>query len=483
MHSTMRNSRSRAVRAGIGAAFAAGLLASVPALAQQGTGMRAVFGFSQGFTADTNRELAPSNPGSSLVSTTGLSFGLRSETRTEQFSLQGQLNARLFDVPNDSRRFRFTGPNLSASYRRDAANSGIALSASYNSDSLAFRRPIDDFLVSLPVVDDTGLPVLDEAGEPTFVDVIILPEDEAALLGSGTRTAGSLSGRIDLGREGPIGFTGTASRRTLRYSVPASGNDSTFDQLGLTLRLRLSPITTGRIVFTASRFDAEDAVRTLRDRIGLRFGVRHEFSQVLVLDASLGPSRVITRERTPGTRRVSSGLDGDIGLTRSLRNGTVGLSLSAITDENGTRRSFRLNRALDLPRGALSGSIGLARNAVGEQRTVGQLTYRHDMPTGTLSLRANRDFGINIDDEVEAFTSLSVDYNHAINSLSSFNLGARYLARTDDSATVTATYRRALTPDWNLNMGYRFDSIDRAAGRTINHGVFLNISRSIDFGL
>lgn len=475
--------RPLAGRVGLGVLLASGFLLGSAALAQQGTGIRAVFGVSQGFSADTNRTLAFADPGRSLVSTTNLNFGLRSETRTQQFSIQGQVAARLFDVPDDTRRFRFGSPDLSTSYRRDGANSGLSLSGRISRDNLRFLRPIDDFVIGVPLLDDAGLPVLDDAGEPIEVDVVVLPEEEGDLFGGGTRTRTDLSGRLDLGREGPLGLTVTASRQALRYADAPTESDRTRQQLGLDARLRLSPVTTGRVRLNFSRFDAEDALRTQRDRIGLRIGVRHAFSQRLVLDASLGPSRVVTRDRATGARRESRGIDGDIGLTYDLLNGTVGLSLAAVTNEDGTRRSLSVNRALDLPRGAISGAVGVARTAQGRTRATGRLDYRHELPRGALSLQARRDFAVNVDDEVEAFTSLVLGYDHAINSISSFGVDARYLSRTEDRASLTATYRRALTRDWNLNMGYRFDSIDRTAGRVTNHGVFLNLSRSFDFGL
>ena len=469
-------------RAGIGALAAAGLVVGSAALAQ-GTGMRAVFGVSQGFTADTNRRLEASDPGRSLAATTGLSFGLRSETRTELFTLDSGVNARAFDLPGEGRGLRFDSPNLRAAYRRDGARSGIALNAVISRTPLRFQRPLEDFLISVPVVDEEGLPVVDDEGEPVFEDIIVLPEDEDALIGQGRLTRLNLGGRLDLGRGGPIGTTLTASRRELRYSDAPGRFDSTRDTLGMSTRLRLSPITTGRLQLTFSRFDAEDLVRTQRDRIGLRFGVRHELSQVLVVDASLGPSWIITRERTPDTREERRGLDGDLSLTYSRPNGTIGLSLGAVTDEDGTRRSISLNRSLNLPRGSLSGSIGATRDAAGDTRATGELNYRHNLPDGTLSVQARRGFAINIDDETEEFTALSVGYTHTINSVSSLALSGRYLARTEDRASFTATYSRELTPDWGLNMGYRFDAIERGTGRVRNHGVFLTVSRSFDFSL
>ena len=483
MRFTMRKLRSRANRAGIGVLLAAGVLVGSAALAQQGTGMRAVLGFSQGFSADTNRNLSAADPGRSLVSTTNLRFGLRSETRTEQFRLDSGFNARLFDLPDEGRGLRLGSPNLSASYRRDGARSGLALNASFSRDRLRFRRPLEDFLISVPIIDEDGLPVLDDEGEPVFEDIIVLPEDEEALIGQGRRSRVSLGGRLDLGRGGPVGTTLTASRTTLRHSDAPTRTDTTRDQFGVTTRLRVSPVTTGRIQLSFSRFEAEDAVRTQRDRIGLRFGIRHEFSRVLVLNASLGPSWIITRQRIPDTREERRGLDGNLSLTYSLPNGTIGLSLGATTDQDGTRRSLNLSRSLDLPRGALSGSVGVTRDADGQQRATSRLNYRHNLPTGNLSVQASRDFATNVDDETEAFTALSVGYNHTINSVSSLSLSARYLARTDDRASFTATYRHALTRDWSLNMGYRFDAVERTAGRTRNHGVFLNLSRSFEFGL
>jgi hypothetical protein len=465
------------------------MLAGSAVLAQEGGGMRAVLGFTQGFSADSNRDLVPGSSGRSLVSNTNLSFGLRSETRTQQLRLESAAGVRFFDIRGERRNVRFSDPEVTGSYRWDGARAGVVLNGRYAREDLRFLRTLADFVELVPVLDQDGLPVLDDEGAPMLEDVIILPEDPDDLIGRGTRTLTSLSARFDFGRDGPIGTTLTVDHRALRYSGGATDADNTRTSLGLETRLRVSPVTTGQVRLAFSRFEAEDAIRLQRDRIGLRLGLQHEVSEVLEISGGVGPSRVVSRNRVDGTREVRSGIDGDLSATYSLRNGTIGLRLSAVTDESGARRGISLNRSLELPRGSLSGSIGMTRAADGERLTTARLNYRHVLARGSLSLQLIRDFGVDERDETTAFTGLTAGYEHTINRVSSLGLNARYLSRdAGDEASLVATYRQALTPDWNLNLGYRYDLSERSflgigTRRASNHGLFLNLSRSFDIGL
>ena len=474
---------------GLGLALAVCMLAGSMVLAQDGGGMRAVLGITQGFSADSNRDLVPDRSARSLVSTTSLTFGLSSETRTQQFRLESGASMRFFDIRGERRRVQFSDPEVSASYRRDGARAGVVLRGRYAREDLRFLRTLDDLVESVPILDPDGFPVLDDAGAPVFEDVVVLPDDPADLIGRGTRVLTDLGARFDFGRDGPIATTLTADHRALRYTDGATDPDTTRTSLGLETRLRLNPVTTGQVLLSYSRFEAEDAVRLSRDRIGLRLGLERELSETLQIGVGVGPSRVVTSNRVDGTRDVRSGIDGDIYATYGLRNGKIGVRLAAVTDEDGSRRSISLDRSLELPRGSLSGSVGLSRAADGEQLTTAQLNYRQVLPRGSFSVQFNRGFGVDARDDTQAFTGLTAGYEHTINRVSGVGLSARYLSRNlGDEASLVATYRRALTPDWNLNLGYRYDLSERdfsgiGTRRVNNHGLFLNLTTRIDIGL
>jgi hypothetical protein len=481
MRQMTRRGLSPARASGLGLAFAVFMLVGSAVLAQEDGGRRAVFGITQGFSADSNRDLVPGRSAHSFASTTNLRFGLRSETRTEQFRLETGAGLRFFGIRGERHQVQFSDPEVSASYRRDGARAGLLLSGRYVREDLRFLRTLDDLVESVPVLDDQGVPIPE--------DVIILPENPGDLIGRGTRTLTDLSARFDFGRDGPIASTLTADYRALRYSDGATDPDNTRTSLGAETRLRVSPVTIGQLRLSFSRFEAEDEVRLQRDRIGMRFGLQQELSKVLEVTVGVGPSRVITRNRIDGSRDVRSGIDGDVSATYNLPSGTIGLRLSIVTDEDGARRSISLLRNLELPRGSLSGSLGLTRAADGERLTTARLDYRHLLPRGSLSVQFNRDFGVDARDETQVFTGLTASYEHTINRVSSLGLNARYLSRDlGDEASLVATYRRALTPDWNMNLGYRYDLRERdfagiGTRRVNNHGIFLNLSKSIDIGL
>jgi hypothetical protein len=229
---------------GLGLALALSMSAG-SALAQDGSGMRAVLGVTQGFAADSNRDPVPGGGARSFVSTTNLSFGLRSETRAQLIQLESVAGIRFSDIRGERRQVGFSDPELRGTYRWDGARAGLLLSGRYAREDLRFLRTLDDLVERIPVLGPDGLPVFGDDGLPVLEDVIILPDDPSAFIGRGTRALADLNARLDLGRGGPIATTLTVDHRSLRYSGGATDADSTRTSLGAESRLRLSPVTTG----------------------------------------------------------------------------------------------------------------------------------------------------------------------------------------------------------------------------------------------
>jgi hypothetical protein len=489
-------------------------------------GLRLTLGVSQRFEVDTNRGLDATSEGTSTLATTRLRFGLVSETRNQRLSFGSTLDARLVNGPGDGRSTSTGDPNLNFSYSRSAARSDLRVSGSYLSEDIRFIRPIDRIVDVLdpdlpeePVdpVDPDAPPPEEPADPPPLDD---LPEDDdlddlTDLTGEGTRERLDLNSTLRLGVGGPLVTTLRAGVRTITYNdASPTLRDTRRLTLGSSVAMRLTPVTQGTLNLSFERLERESSVEdTERDTLRLSYGITHQLTQFLTVNAQIGRSRVETQDRLLGTTRTRDGTDSAVGfaleLPRStlrfntstrttdtgrvinaslaqsipMPNGSLGWSMTARDTVDGTRTSVTLNRNLELPRGALSGELGVSRSASGDLGPVGRVTYREDLASGTFRASLQRGFSLDSDDQESSRTLLNATYSHRINEAARLNLNAAY-ARIDgdDEGRFTASYSQDVTRDWGMNLGYRYDTRDRAAGRAEGHRVFLTLDRSFNIG-
>lgn len=474
--------RTALIAGAVAATFGLGA-AGFDAMAQEGgpSGIRLSFGIDQRFSHDSNRELSVPRVGSTTAATTRLNFGLTSETRSQLLSFSAGTNARAARLPGGTTETTLDEPRYSLSYSRESARAALNLSANYSSDRIRFLRPLDDFVTEL--LDPDGNPVLDPDGEPILI--IDLPDDFDDLEGVGRRTFTNLNGRLVLGRGGPLVTTLSAGLQERRYTDASPGlTDTQRANVAASFAARLTPTTSGTLRLSFERFENDNIAQTRRDSTRISLGFSHAVSEILSVNASIGPSRIETRQSGVTTRR--DGLDGALGLTYALPNGSIGANLTARTNQDGTRTSFNISRSLALPRASVSGSLGVTRSPDGDLFTTAALSYRQPLPRGNFSLALNRGIGRDANDNDVARTALSMGLSHQINALSSVNFNASLASRddgSDDRASLGATYRQQFTQDWGVNLGYRYDTRDRAGGRAENHGVFLSVSRNFEIGL
>ena len=413
----LRTSLGAGLAVGVSVGMVAGLWTPHAVAQADPGGIRLTFGINQRFEADTNRSLDVDSPGTSLVATTRLSFGLRSETRNQSLILGSTLDARVFDIPDDSRTTSTSNPNLNFSYSRSAARSELRISGNFRSEDISFIRPIDQIVDGLdpldpdPPVDpdDPDAPV--EPDDPPLDD---LPEDDDLddlddLFGDGRRERLVLNSELRLGLGGPLVTTLRANLHTLTYSGDANPNltDTRRITLGATVAMRHTPVTQGTLNLFFERFEEDNAEDLRRDTLRLTYGITHQLTQFLSVNARLGPSRVETREF--GVTRETTDIDGAIGfnleLPRStlsfntgarttdegrvinanlsqnipMPNGSAGWSLTARDAVEGTRVSATVTRSMALPRGSLTANLGVTRGPSGDLGPIGRLSYREDL--------------------------------------------------------------------------------------------------------
>ncbi len=415
------------------AACAAILLAAAPGVraqsAEGGTGRVLSFSVATGLRATDNPDFRLHPSGSEVRATADLRLGLRADTPLSSLTLDADmlLLARL--KSDEGRGGERARQGLRLGYGREGVGAALRLEAFIDESRIDFLRPLTDFL--------------NEDGE------IVLPDDLDDLTGDGWRRQRGFDASLTLGREAPFGVVLGAGLSELDYrdaSNPAL-RDSRRSHAAARMHFDLNPVT---------RLD-----------LGLRYSV---FSR--------DDDRRETWSLNPG-------------LTFARPDGNIRFLLGATRTEDGTRVSGELGRLIERPWGSLDARIGAVRMADGDTALSGGLRLTYGLPRGRLTVGLDRAAGSSADDDEVLRTALAVSYEQALNDLSSLALNLGYV-RSDNSATGLGTdtaslglgYRRSLTPDWSLNLGYNYRMRDEeGSGRTTENEVSLSLSRSFSFGL
>jgi hypothetical protein len=264
----------------------------------------------------------------------------------------------------------------------------------------------------------------------------------------GTRTDTAFDLRFETGRTAPVGFAFSASYTETRYAdtIDPDLDDTDILRVGIETPLRFSDILQATI------------------RVG--YEREEEASPAEVFEA-----------QTIGA-----------GLTYTLANGTITSDIDYRSDdEEGDRTTFVLGRTLTLPAGSVSVRLGVTNGDVGGTDVIGGVSWSQELPRGALDLLVERRVTFDEDaDETEVGTLVLLNLTQEINALSSMGLSLSHEVSDAPSerielSQVAATYRYALTDDWDLDSGVRYRVRHSAAGRSDSPDVFVALSRSFEF--
>ena len=435
-----------------------------PTNAGTGSGFSVTLGLNTTLSHDDNLELDNPSRGSTTRLENSFNLGILAQTPLDllQFNLGGVL--RRADQP-DGTISDFQDPFVTLSYTRDGANSQLTAGGSYRERDLNFFDPLIDINLDGVIDED---------------DLI---ED------NGTRQTTTANINLQTGINDPLGFNFGLRHREVTYAdtFDASLFDTRASTASVGATLQFSPVTRGRIQTSYTDYKAEDAPGTERQTTDVQVGVTHELSPVTIIDATVGLSKIDeTRTAIPATDD-SQGTTASLGVTHQLSNGTIGATVDRRFNVNGQRLTAQVTRALQLPSGNLAFSLGATRSDNDEVTAIGDLNYTHVLPVGQINASVARRVDVSRLDNDVSITSASVGYSAPINNISSIGLNFDY-ARTDDAgvgnatdrerSNLRATYRRNLTANWDLSMGYQH--ITRKDGNQStarDNGVFLSVQR------
>lgn len=414
----------------LGAVPIAGLVAFAPLSggAQGSGGVQLTFGVEQRFETNDNLGLDVVSAGTTSQATTRLSFGLLTETRSSSLEFNTSAALRVADGPDFSgTEVALADPQMSLAYSRTTANAELDVKARLRQANVEFLRSLEEFI--------------DDKGE------IVLPEDTT---GTGTQLSHGLDVALTWGEEAPLGFGLSAGISGINYIDTTSATlvDSQRLYAGASARMTLSEVTTANVSLRFSTYDDDGVGTTRRDTLSF-----------------------------------------NAGLTHMLPSGQLTSRLTAANTEDGTRLGLSFGRDFDLPAGALQASIGVTRSASGETNLTGSLKLTKELPQGAITAELRRSVAAGSDDSEQLATALLLGYSQELTPLSSLNLDLSYVQREPTGAgasvtdgTVSATYRRAVTEDWNMDVGYRHRVRDEdGVGRARSNSVFMVLKR--DFSI
>ncbi|WP_424985708.1 hypothetical protein [Microbulbifer sp. S227A] len=430
----------------------------------------------QNFVAGDNLGLENPSEGSTSLATTRLTYGLQSETETQQFSLAIGAGLRFGNVADgNSMKTGFVDPLIALRYRREGANARLAFDADYQQTDISLVQPLWTFLDS----DGTVTP----------------PADFSEIRGSGERRSHNVGATLETGLNDPFGLRLRARTSGTNYIDATDTDLADFDNtsLGLTTLFRLNPVTTATLDMSYLRYSSADIADTDRETRTVQAGFIRELSDIATLTFSAGYSTVDSTLTDPltgvrSTERVE-GPSGGIDYDTEMPNGTFNLGFDVYQNQDGQRGTLLMTRSVDLPRGSLSGNIGVTQIDSADPQIVGGLTWVYNMPSSSFRLFLNRDVFTDSSDEDRLTNLLVAGYSHEINQVSNLSLDLS-LSHTEAAAGEEATergalvvaYNRELNEDWSFNTGVAFRTLqDETIGEADATAVFFGIGRNFDF--
>ncbi len=463
--------------AGLGAAacLAVGAIVGGTVFAQESDetagGLRLTLGISGTLRADDNPDLSFGDKNATVFQDTRLSFGLINETAVDTLQINLNTGLRLLNESQGGFDASIDDPRVSFSYARQGVNSSFGVTANARQTRLEFFDPL--------VVPD---PV---EGEPT--------DSTDLILSTGTRLSYNLGSTLELGLNDPLGLRLEARHQQRDYNDVTDPDlfDTTTNTLSATLRYDLSPVLSTRLRLSNQQYSAADTLDTERQTQEYTFGAALDLTKTLVLDVSLGATRITTDETIASLRqsREQNGTNASASLVQEMTNGTVAFSFIRSFGVNDARDSVEISRQLDLPRGSLEAAFGATRGDEGNTEATLRLAYVQDLARGSVSASVRRNVSTNTLNEDVLTTQASLGYQTDLTAISSLSLGLDYIRTADggsgaatdqERATLRASYSRDLTEDVALTAGYQHRLSNEDSDQANSNSVFVTISRKFN---
>lgn len=429
----------------------------------------------QNFIAGDNLGLENPSEGRTSLATTRLTYGLQSETATQQLSLAVGAGLRFGNIAaGNTMKTGFVDPLIAFRYNREGANAVFSFDADYRQTDISLVQPLWTFL------DADG--------------AVTPPADFSDIRGSGERRAYNVGAVLETGLNDPFGLRLRARTSGTNYIDATDTDLADYDNtiLGLTGLFRFNPVTTATLDLSYWKYSSADAADTDRETRTVQAGFIRDLSSISTLTFSAGYSTVDSTltDLATGVRSTtrSEGPSGGIGYDTEMPNGTFNVGFDVIQNQDGQRGTLLMARSLELPSGSLSGNIGVTRLEQSDPQLIGGLSWVYNLPSSSFTLLLDRAVYTDSSDEDRLTNLLVAGYSHEINSVSSLSvdLSMSYTEAADgeeatERAALVVAYNRELNENWSFNTGVAFRTLQEdAIGEADATAVFFGIGRNFD---
>lgn len=429
-----------------------------------GTGLNITLDYLSSLRHDDNLRLTDPSLGSTTWWENTLALGLVNQTpgSTLTFDLSGLY--RIANEPIIGTESSFSDPFTQLTYQRDNANSQFRLLAEYRERDLAFNRSLTDI----------------------NLDGVIDASDVIGTVGDQVNTRGNLDWQTGL--NDPLGFRFNYSHRERSYTNTINPNlfDNRSDDYAATAILRISPILQGNVRVSYIDFNADDAVGTDRKTTTVSTGATYDVSPVTTVSANIGYTQVDNTLRTTNTNNVTENFVWDFSWNKNLSNGTANIFLDQTFGVNGTRSNATFGRSFQWAGGLFSFNAGFTRGPFDEVTPIGQIDYSYQLASSQISAKIQRRVGTSTQSNETRETVAFLAYDYFINPVSGLSFSVNFIDQESEGpgpsnprqrGTFDASYTRAITKDWAMNIGYQYEMDDQNGFKATSNSVFLTLGR------
>lgn len=364
-----------------------------------------------------NLDLDPQSQGQTTSLGSDLLLAWREQTGITSFALDLGATLRYADGATTSSD-GFRDPFVSLSWIRATKASSLDVSLGYSSSDLAtLRRSAID--VTNPTVD--------------------------TITSTGTRNRTSLAVTGQYRLDAPLGYMLGYSYDDVNYTGDSNSTDNTRHRLKAGLRADFDAITQGHATLGYSYFQSDDPDE----------------------DGNTTPSL-------------------ELGLDRLQSRGKITTLLRYDDRPGGAVTTLTFGRSLQRPNSAIQWTLGSSFDD-GNVDLVGSVGWNQTLRSGSLSLAFNRAIGTNDADQNELQTGLRAGYSHTLTARDQLALSVGYAESqlsgsgggTAYDGYLTASWNRALTADWGMNVGYEHRiSKDTDTSEASSDSIFVGLSRT-----
>lgn len=429
-----------------------------------GTGLSVTLDYLSSLRHDSNLRLTDPSLGSTTWWENTLALGILKQTSDSRLALDLSGLYRIANEPIIGTASSFADPSARLSYQRSRQNSQLDLLLDYREQDLAFNRSLTD----------------------TNLDGRIDAADVTGTIGDQVNSLGNLNWQTGL--NDPIGFQFIYSygERTYTNTIDPNLFDNKSSYYSAITTLRVSPVFQANLRLGYTDFSAEDNVRTDEQTTVVTVGGTYDVSPVTTVSANIGYSQVDDTQRTTNTNTVTEDFVWDFAWNKTLPDGSADFQIDQTFGVNGSRINATAGRSFQRANGLFSFNVGLTRGPFDEVTPIGQLDYSYQLASSRIGATVQRRVGTSTQSIETRETLVFLTYDYFINPVSGLSFSIDYIDQEDEGTgqpnprqrgTFSASYTRAVTKDWAVNVGYQYEMDDQNGFTATSNSVFLTLGR------